>query len=367
MFTELSERCNLTRFEVYALGVTSIRLRGDRRGILMPNTMSDTQGYTKKSASSKKPRRLDSEAVRSASSRVLAYSVTAFITGMADTAGVKTFNALVGAIKGKKHEATENVPPIASGEAALFAGTKFIFIVLIMLMMNAQVSFAGVRDRVLVVTGLQEEAKIAEGPGVEVVLTGGRLQSAMRRLSFVDPSRVRAVISFGIAGGLVLPLRVGSAAMATEVRADDGSVYPVSRALTNAIADQLYAHQMHVLMGPWFAQEIPTLSADGKMALRDYSGAIATDTETLAGAIWANENHLPFAVLRTITDPVDVSLPPAAYNAINSDGSYNVGGVILGTLLNPLQIPGLIDTATDASIGFKQLMRCRRAVDLGSL
>lgn len=269
-------------------------------------------------------------------------------------------------MKVREWEATDNVLRIRSRQAALF-NMKFIYLVLIMLMMAAPVSHAGVPDQVLVVAGLQEEADIAAGPGVTVVLTGGSLRSAMRRLAFIDPSRVRAVISFGIAGGLVRPLRAGSVAMATEVRADDGFVYPVSRALTDTIADRLYAHHIRILMGPWFAQDIPTLSANGKMALRDYSGAIATDTETLAAAIWANQNHLPFAVLRTITDPVGVSLPPAAYGAVNSDGSYNVGAVILGTLLNPLQIPSLINTATDASIGFKQLRRCRRIVDLGSL
>lgn len=329
--------------------------------------MSSARKPAKKPVSFKKARRLDPEAVRSASSRVLACFVTALISGMGGAAGCKTVNALVCAMKVKKYEATDNVFPIKFRQGALFASMNLICLILIMLVMNAQVSHAGVPDRVLVVAGLQEEAEIAQGPGVVVILTGGSLRSAMRRLAFVDPSRIRAVISFGIAGGLVRPLRVGSVAMATEVRADDGSVYPVSRALTDTIADRLYSHNIRTLMGPWFAQDAPTLSAEGKMTLRDYSGAIATDTETLAGAIWADQNRLPFAVLRTITDPVEVSLPPAAYNAVKSDGSYNVAGVILGTLLNPLQIPHLINTATDASIGFQQLRRCRRIVGLGSL
>jgi nucleoside phosphorylase len=235
------------------------------------------------------------------------------------------------------------------------------------LVLSASASHAGVPEQVLVVTGLQQEAEIAKGPGVTVVLTGGSLRSAMQRLELIDPSRVRVVISFGIAGGLVSPLRVGSVALATEVRADDGTVYPVSRALTATIINRLTTQGIDVTVGPWYAQQAPTLSAQGKMALRLYSGTIATDTETLSAAIWADQHHIPFAVLRTITDPVEVSLPPAAYHAVKPDGSYNVGGVILQTLLNPLQIPSLMSTASDASIGFGELRRCRRIVDLGSL
>jgi len=235
------------------------------------------------------------------------------------------------------------------------------------LILGIGVSRAGVPDQVVIVAGLQDEAEIAEGPGVTVVLTGGSMASAMQRLAFVDPARVRAVISFGIAGGLVGPLRVGSVAMATEVLAPDGAIYPVSRSLTETIVGRLYGHHVPVVIGRWFATDVPTLSVEGKMSLRSYSGAIATDTETLAAAIWAHQNNLPFAVLRTITDTVEVSLPPAAYNAIRPDGTYNVSGVILDTLLDPLQIPSLIDTAADASVGFMELRRCRRIVGFGSL
>ena len=79
----------------------------------------------------------------------------------------------------------------------------------------------------LVITGLAQESKIAAGPGVSHVVCSGSDPERLRgRLTRLDPTGLRAVISFGIAGGLDPSLHPGDVVVATaviaETQADDG-------------------------------------------------------------------------------------------------------------------------------------------------
>ena len=56
----------------------------------------------------------------------------------------------------------------------------------------------------LVITGLAQESRIAAGPGVSHVVCSGSDPGHLRtQLSRLDSTGLRAVISFGIAGGLI--------------------------------------------------------------------------------------------------------------------------------------------------------------------
>ena len=55
---------------------------------------------------------------------------------------------------------------------------------------------------VLIVTGLVQEARIAAGPGMTVICSSSNPRQLRALLAGFDPSTVRGVISFGVAGGL---------------------------------------------------------------------------------------------------------------------------------------------------------------------
>ena len=55
---------------------------------------------------------------------------------------------------------------------------------------------------VLIVTGLVQEARIAAGPGMTVICSSSDPQQLRALLTVFDPSTIRGVISFGVAGGL---------------------------------------------------------------------------------------------------------------------------------------------------------------------
>src|SRR3954454_9154793 len=74
---------------------------------------------------------------------------------------------------------------------------------------------------VLIVTGLVQEARIAAGPGMMVICSSSDPQQLRALLTVFDPTSIRGVISFGVAGGLDPTLKSGDIVVATEVTAGD--------------------------------------------------------------------------------------------------------------------------------------------------
>src|SRR3981189_161924 len=77
------------------------------------------------------------------------------------------------------------------------------------------------RRPVLIVTGLVQEARIAAGPGMTVICSSSDPQQLRALLTVFDPSTIRGVISFGVAGGLDPTLKSGDVVVATEGLAGD--------------------------------------------------------------------------------------------------------------------------------------------------
>src|SRR5262245_14971293 len=87
---------------------------------------------------------------------------------------------------------------------------------------------------VLVVTGVRREAKIAEGPGVKTVCSGGSPARLRTLLAGQDPYGITAVMSFGIGGGLNPALEPGHVVVADAVTTRDGR-WPTDKKITEAL------------------------------------------------------------------------------------------------------------------------------------
>jgi adenosylhomocysteine nucleosidase len=198
------------------------------------------------------------------------------------------------------------------------------------------------KSRIVAVTGLAFEARIASGPGVVVVCSGDR-DRFVAELGSAVAGGCRGIVSFGIAGGLVASLRPGTLVVASEVIAD-GRRLATSPGWSQAI---LRSHPGAV-HGPIAGSDtLIALPAD-KAALGLGTEAVAVDMESHIAARVAAEHGLPFVVVRAVADPMHRALPAAARGVVSSDGHTDVKAVMRSLAREPRQLVGLMRLGLDA-------------------
>nr|WP_257993417.1 phosphorylase [Cupriavidus pauculus] len=225
--------------------------------------------------------------------------------------------------------------------------------------MGAVSAVATQQSPVLVVCGMDFEARIAASPEVET-LYGQRGVMLARSLDIRLMQGCAGVISFGVAGGLDPTLPPGAVIVATAVRSGQTS-YSTAPYWTAALRRALPHAESGLLAG----SDTPVLTVADKTALHDSHGALAVDMESHIAARAAQALGIPFAALRVVIDPADRAVPPLAFAGMAADGSTDVGAVIRGLLTAPHQLGGLLRLGRDASIAKKALAGARDAVGAG--
>jgi len=213
---------------------------------------------------------------------------------------------------------------------------------------------------VVAVTGLMKEARMAGGPGVRAIASGGdarRLAPAIEREVRLG---ARGVISFGIAGGLIDTIATGDWLVARAIVTADER-FPCDQAWTRALLERLPGAVAVDLAGC----DAPVMEAAVKRELHQATRASAVDTESHIAAAVAAAHKLPFAAFRVVCDGVEKGLPPAALSALSSDGTIRRAAVARALARDPRQIPSLARTAIDAHTAFRALLRGRRLLGPG--
>jgi hopanoid-associated phosphorylase len=210
----------------------------------------------------------------------------------------------------------------------------------------------------LIVTGLVQEARIAAGPGKAVICSSSDPQQLRALLTVFDPSTIRGVISFGVAGGLDPSLKSGDVVVATEVTAGDARWFAGLSLAEDQIATLAMGGRRIVRGGLAGVEEVVVAQA-GKAALRSETGAAAVDMESHIAAAYATEAGLPFAALRVISDPASRALPALARAAIKANGDVDLRKIFRGVVQNPRTLRALVSTGIDFNRALKSLRGCR--------
>jgi adenosylhomocysteine nucleosidase len=211
---------------------------------------------------------------------------------------------------------------------------------------------------ILIVTGLVQEARIAAGPGMTVICSSSDPQQLRALLTVFDPTTIRGVISFGVAGGLDPSLRSGDVVVATEVLAGDTRWLAGLTLNEDEIANVALGRR-RVVRGGLAGVEDVVVARDGKAALRSETGAAAVDMESHIAAAYAAEAGLPFAALRVISDPASRELPELARSAIKPNGDIDLRKVLRGLARNPMSLRALVSTGIDFNRALRSLRGCR--------
>ncbi len=222
--------------------------------------------------------------------------------------------------------------------------------------------------RVGIVTGLIAEARLArrkavatddDGPLIACSGPGRGRQSAEDLLS----RGARALISFGLAGGLDPWLKPGDLVCPEQVLTGTGALSTHSL-WRERISTEARMAGLTMAEGALLGSDAPVASTLDKHMRAHESGAVAVDMESHDVATVAASRGLPFIALRAVADSAERSLPPAALAGVDAEGRTRAGRVLLALCLSPGQIPAMIGLARDSRAGMAAL---GRAAGFGSL
>jgi adenosylhomocysteine nucleosidase len=211
---------------------------------------------------------------------------------------------------------------------------------------------------ILIVTGLLQEARIAAGPGMAVICSSSDPRQLRALLTVFDPTTIRGVISFGVAGGLDPSLKSGDVVVATEVMAGDAR-WLAGLSLNETLLASLALGRRRIVRGGLAGVEEVVMARARKAALRSVTGAAAVDMESHIAADYAAKAGLPFAALRVISDPADRTLPALAKAAIKPNGDVDLRKILRGVVRNPRLLRALVSTGIDFNRALKSLRGCR--------
>ena len=177
-------------------------------------------------------------------------------------------------------------------------------------------------------------------------------------LTTLDPTSIRGVISFGVAGGLDPSLKTGDVVVATEVMAGD-TRWLAGLSLTEAQIASIALGRRRVVRGLLAGVEELVAASACKAALRSETGAAAVDMESHIAAAYAAEANIPFAALRVISDPAHRALPVVARKAIKPNGDLDLVRIMGSVVRNPRSLRALVSTGIDFNRALRSLRGCR--------
>jgi hopanoid-associated phosphorylase len=217
---------------------------------------------------------------------------------------------------------------------------------------------------ILMVTGLAKEMRLAEGPGLVAIASGGDPARLRHHLAGRALPGCRAVLSFGIAGGLDPALAAGDVIVATGVVAG-AERQPTHPALGDALAAALAAGGLSVRRADIAGVDAPLLDAESKAEAWARTGAAAVDMESHVAAAFAARHGLIFAALRIVCDPATRTMPPVVANAMRPDGGIDHFAIFADVVRKPTQLASLSRLAGEARASFRALGRCRDLLGIG--
>ncbi|MFO0988232.1 MAG: hypothetical protein U1F37_12840 [Alphaproteobacteria bacterium] len=180
---------------------------------------------------------------------------------------------------------------------------------------------------------------------------GSPERARARALGWAAEGRIRALMSFGLCGGLDPRLEPGHVVVAHRIALPEGGALEFDAGWAHAIAARIAGARVAPLLG---ASAIAASAAD-KRALFERHAAPAIDMESRGVAEAAQEAGVPFVAVRAVADPAHRTRPQAAARAVDAHGRVRPVRVALGLAARPHDLPALIALGADARRGHAAL------------
>ena len=165
-----------------------------------------------------------------------------------------------------------------------------------------------------------------------------------------------ALVSWGCAAGLDAELPAGGLCLPEFIATVDGQRWPTDSAWRHEVVEAL--GQRAVFGGVLaHASQVLTSSA-AKRALAAKAGAEAADMESAAVARVAHRHGLPLLVVRSVVDPLGLTLPAVVADHVDESGHVPLAPLLRGLLRRPGDVADLLRLAS----GFRSALASLRAV-----
>lgn len=202
---------------------------------------------------------------------------------------------------------------------------------------------------VLVATGFTREARTIVDPGVVAICGGGDARALERALTAAAASGAAGIVSFGLTGGLAEGLRIGDWVIGDRITG------AIDMGTDPAWTAALHARLPAARIGAFFADGRMIDTVAEKRALGVRHGALAVDMESHVAAGVARAHHLPFAIVRIVSDEVGHLLPHAITVSMRPDGGVHTAAMLRSLAANPRQMGDVTKTMASFARGFRGL------------
>lgn len=212
-----------------------------------------------------------------------------------------------------------------------------------------------------IVVGMAHEARcltpLSEHPPsgwrVSVRVAGASAARARAAADALVADGARALLSFGVAGGLDPDLAPGDLIVASSVIHPGATMQPTDPGWRARLLGAL----PHAVEGPIVGSQRPILRVRDKDLHRALSTALALDMESHAVAAAAGAAGLPFAAIRAVADPGGRAVPLAALAGLDERGETRAWGVLVVLAFRPWQVPAVLRLALDHRAAMRALAR----------
>ena len=213
-------------------------------------------------------------------------------------------------------------------------------------------------DRPGVITGLAQEADCLDvfpaGARPTVGIAAARPANAAALAGEMISSGSKALLSFGMAGGLSADLKAGAVIVASSVIAPDGTVFETSVSWLEKVRAVIGEDATIAAIA---GSDAVVASPEAKRALAEDTGAIAVDMESHAVARVAAAEGAAFLIIRAVADPVDRAIPAWVLGNISDAGRPRTGAILAGLALRPWDLAALVGLKGDSDRALASLRR----------
>ena len=212
-----------------------------------------------------------------------------------------------------------------------------------------------------VIVALPAEAAGLAGRGCEVVVAGIGCERALSAAAHAIERGARAVLSWGVAGGLSPQFRCGDLLLPRRVVSEQAEWQANARLRMRLVREVPGVHEIDTL----YCSDTPVTSLERKRELADH-GFAAVDMESAGVAMAASQAGVPFAVLKAVCDPASRAVPALALRLLDERGRLRAPALLEATCAGPRAWRELRALRGDFTAARASLRRAAQSPSLGA-